>query len=284
VSRATVPFEELHNWAKVYNINEALKYREVEGVLYNAGGLFNAKPDSKVSSFKAGPYSVVVDNAAKLNKEWSELKSADEYVYKFLFKNIPQAVLDASGICVEYRKQAALIGDFATELDNALSKVIGYEKVNKVFTELAATTGPNGIGTVKNLKLFIELMSASGLLHGSTLSMSRLSLQTPMVAILNPKDPKFTGKDANYVALIALTIVGALDGYSVFSSSIPYDEVPASVIQVLKKYEDKSAALQGLFFEEITSNKQYFKDFGFIQTDHGPEGIDGKQYTIATYI
>jgi hypothetical protein len=72
--------------------------------------------------------------------------------------------------------------------------------------------------------------------------MSRLSLQTPMVAILNPKDPKFTGKDANYLALIALTIAGALDGYSVFFSSIPYDEVPASVIQVLKN-EDKSAAL-----------------------------------------
>ena len=93
MSRATVPFKELHNWAKVYNINEALKYREVEGVLYNEGGLFNAKPDSSVSSFKAGPYSVVVDNAAKLNKEWSDLKSADEYVYKFLFKNIPKDMI-----------------------------------------------------------------------------------------------------------------------------------------------------------------------------------------------
>jgi hypothetical protein len=274
----------LHNWAKVYNINEALKYKEVETVLYNKGGLFNVGPKSILNGFRAGPSEVVVAKAANMNRGWGELKSADEYVYKFLFKNIPQTVLDKTGICVEYRKQAALISDFATELDNALQKIDGYVASTNTFRELCSSTGENGVGGVTSFKQFIELMSASALLHGSTLSMSRLSLQTPMVAILNPKDPKFTGKDANYVALIALTIVGALDGYSVFSSSIPYDEVPASVIQVLKKYEDKSAALQGQFFAEITSNKQYFKDFGFIQTDHGPEGIDGKQYTIATYI
>jgi hypothetical protein len=48
-SRATVPFAQLHNWAKVYNINEALKYKEVEGVLYNAGGLFNVGPKSSLN-------------------------------------------------------------------------------------------------------------------------------------------------------------------------------------------------------------------------------------------
>ena len=124
----------MHNWAKVYNINEALKYKEVETVLYNKGGLFNVGPKSSLNGFRAGPSKVVVAKAANMNRGWGELKSADEYVYKFLFKNIPQVVLDKTGICVEYRKQAALIGDFATELDNALSKVIGYEKVNKVFT------------------------------------------------------------------------------------------------------------------------------------------------------
>jgi len=285
LARATSPFEELYNWAKVYNINEAVKYREVESVLFNEGGLFNDKPSSSiVSAFKAGPYNVVIDNAAKLNKEWSELKSADEYVYKFLFKNIPKARLDASGICVEYRNQAALIGGFATELDYALSKIIGYEAANKVFSELTATTGPNGVGAVTNVKQFIELMSASGLLHGSTLSMSRLSLQAPMVAIMDPTVPKFNSKDINYYLLIKLTIVGALEGYSVFSSTIPYKGVPAGVIQVLKKYEGKSDALKSEFFNKIIEDEKYFKDFGFIQTDHGPEGIDGKQYTIATYI
>ena len=274
----------MHNWAKVYNINEALKYREVETFLYNKGGLFNIGRNSILNGFRAGPSDVVVAKAANMNRGWGELKSADEYVYKFLFKNIPQAVLDASGICVEYRKQAALIGDFATELDNALQKLEGYQEAAVMFQKLCVSTGGNGVGGVTSFKQFIELMSASGLLHGCTLSMSRLSLQAPMIAILNPNNPNFDGKDTSYINLIALTIVGALDGYSVFSSSIPYDEVPASVIQVLKKYEDKSAALQGQFFEEITSNKQYFKDFGFIQTDHGPEGIDGKQYTIATYI
>jgi len=285
LARATSPFEELYNWAKVYNINEAVKYREVESVLFNEGGLFNDKPSSSiVSAFKAGPYNVVIDNAAKLNKEWSELKSADEYVYKFLFKNIPKSRLDASGICVEYRNQAALIGGFATELDYALSKIIGYEAANKVFSELTATTGPNGVGAVTNVKQFIELMSASGLLHGSTLSMSRLSLQAPMVAIMDPTVPKFNSKDINYYLLIKLTIVGALEGYSVFSSTIPYKGVPAGVIQVLKKYEGKSDALKSVFFNNIIEDEKYFKDFGFIQTDHGPEGIDGKQYTIATYI
>jgi len=263
----------------VYNINEGLKYAEVESVLYNQGGLFNG-------AFRAGPHKDVVEKAAALNKEWGQLKSADDYVYKFLFKNIPKNVLDQAGICVEYRNQAKLISGFAKDLDSAFNYVSGanYAKANRVFQELTSETGENGVTGVTSLRQFIELMSASGLLHGSTLSMTRLSLTSPMVALLSPENPKFSSADKKYIRLLALTIVGALDGYSVFTSTVPYKKVPPEVLQVLKIYDDRSTALKGEAFEKIVKDKEYFKKFGFIQTDHGPEGIDGKQYTIATYI
>lgn len=49
LSRATEPYPDIHSWAKVYNVNIGLKYKEIEVLLYNQGGCFNASKYISVS-------------------------------------------------------------------------------------------------------------------------------------------------------------------------------------------------------------------------------------------
>lgn len=239
-----------------------------------------------ISGFRGGPYDTVLSKAAALNAEFARCETADDYIYKFLFKNINKKILDDANICTAFRQQAALVHDFALELDEQLQTLDNYDLANSKFQAITGTTGINGIGEVKSIRQFIELMSVSGLLHGCTHSLTRLSVTAPMVALMNRDNEKYTVADMNYVLLMGLTITGAVEGYTVFSSSLPYtDNVPSNIIQVLKKYEGKSAALKNEFFSVVaTKDRDYFSKFGYVMTDHAPEGIDGKQYTISTYI
>jgi len=237
-----------------------------------------------LSGFRAGPYDTVLSKSAILNAEFANCKTADEYIYNFLFKNINRNILDDADICTAFRKQAALVYGFSLELDEQLQTLDDYAIANNKFQSLTKSTGFNGIGSVTSIRQFIELMSISGLLHGCTHSLTRLAITSPMVALMNRDSEKFTIADINYVLFMGLTITGSLEGYSVFSSTLPYKDLPYNVLQVLKKYEGRSAALKNEFFSMVTKEKDNFSKFGFIMTDHGPEGIDGKQYTFSTYI
>lgn len=219
-----------------------------------------------------------------MNNLWSSFRTADEYVYDFLFKNVKKEFLDQAGIAVEYRKQVALSGEFSSELEAELKKLDGFEAASTSFAALNAETGALGVSSVKTIKQFIELMTASSLLHGSTLSMTRLNICPAIVSLINYENPNYTSGDTKYISILLGTIAGSLEGYTVYSSKLPYKGTPFGIINVLKKYEGLSEKLKVDFYNEITKDQSYFKKFGWIQTDHAPEGIDGKQYTISTYI
>lgn len=245
---------------------------------------FTTDVSDKVSGFSTSPYSSVVKKAAELNNLWSSFRTAEEYVYSFLFENVKKEFLDQAGIAVEFRKQVALSSDFSSELEAELKNLDGFDASSSSFADLCAATGELGVTSVKTIKQFIELMTASSLLHGSTLSMTRLNICPAIVSLINYKNPKYTSGDVSYISVLLGTIAGSLEGYTVYSSKLPYKGTPFGVINVLKKYEGLSEKLKVDFYSEITKDQTYFEKFGWIQTDHAPEGIDGKQYTISTYI
>ena len=172
----------------------------------------------------------MLSKAATLNAEFANCKTADDYVYNFLFKNINRNILDDADICTAFRKQSALVYGFALELDEQLQTLDNYELANNKFQSITGSTGMNGVGAVTSIRQFIELMSVSGLLHGCTHSLTRLSVTAPMVALMNRDNEKYTVADINYVVLMGMTITGAVEGYSVFSSTLPYADVPSTFL------------------------------------------------------
>jgi len=281
ISRSTVVAPDINAWAKPYNINIQIKYQEVELALMSDGGFFNSASGKK--GVQAGPAIDIRELASDYILTWGKFKTAKEFVEGFLFKDIKKDALDKSGIAVAFRKQVDLISGFSGDLDKVFKTYTNYEDANKNFAYFTRQTGPKGIAGVTSIKQFVELQSVTGLIHGSTLSLTRLAVTPPIIALFDRKSDKFTKTDAALINLIGATIVGSLKGYSVFSSTIP-SKARFETVDVLKKYEEKSRALQVKHYDEIKKNKEYFKKFGWIQSDHGPEGIDGKQYTISTYI
>ena len=310
-----MPYPDFHEWAKVYNCNLAVKYQEVAAVLYVRNGFYNNTNCSLFSGFHAGPISCVLKKTAKLLHEMAECTTTEEYVNGFLFKscsnmydflnlsksgnssiielspNFDKTLKPNPGIAIEFCAQARLVNAFAFELDAQLMKVSteAHDKVNTVFSNLTKSTGNNGIGNITTIEQFIVLMSTSGLLHGSVASLTRLSATTPMLALINPKQSYITVKDFNYLVLMGNTVLGVTDGFSVFSSRLPYKKVPYDIIKILVKYEGLSNSLKSSFYAKITGSKDpviqnNFLNFGFIMSDHFPDGIDGKQYTITAYV
>jgi len=212
------------------------------------------------------------------------LHTAEDYVYGFLFKNIKKAFLDQVGISVEFRNQVALSEGFSSELVAELKKLEGFDSATKQFVELCSQTGYLGVNGVTSIQQFIELMTASSILHGTTLSMTRLSMTPAIMSLINFKNKNYSYGDTKLLALLGGTMSGTLEGYTVYSSKLPYKGTPYSIIKVLKKYEGLSEQLKVDFYNRISKDQTYFKKFGWIQTDHAPEGIDGKQYTFSTYI
>lgn len=232
-----------------------------------------------------GPHDSVVALASAMIKEWSSYDSAEDFTYKFLFPYLSAKDLDDANICKEWRKQVDLVKDYSKDLMSAFVEVhsADYYDINSNFAGLTSTTGPNGIGGVKSVRQFVELMSVTGFLHACTLSFTRLLCTSPITALMRPEETHFSFQDLLTVSVGTATLIGSIEGHTVFSWGIPYKDVPNNVIKVFQKYSFISAEYKAEFFESI-KNSPDFKYFGFIFTDHGPDEIDGKQYTLSTYI
>jgi len=131
---------------------------------------------------------------------------------------------------------------------------------------------------VMTIRQFIEVLSASGILHGSIFSVSRLMMTMSLITLFNPAKLYVTLKDFHTAITIASFVIGSLDVYSAFSSRLSYKNVPYDVIEILKIYKTKSEAMKTAFHQKIfTKDPDFLKNFGFIVADHFPDGIDDRR-------
>lgn len=213
--------------------------------------------------------------------EWGSFKSADEYAYNFLFKNIPKGI-QRDVICPEFKLHLALMGEYGSEIGAAASKD-GLDAVNPKLDLYFKATG-RGVSSVDNLKTWAELMAVTGVLHGSTISMTRLFLTTSVLAERSPNLKKFDKSDSSIFTTSIGTILGFLEDYRVFSSTLPSSTIPHNISLVLTKYDRLSTDIKAKYLKNITENMEEFKNYGWILTDHGPNFLDGKQLTLSTYV
>lgn len=215
--------------------------------------------------------------------EWGACNTAQEFADKFLFKNIPKGIKNAN-VASEFKKYVELMGEYGTELAAAVAKdgEALESGINRKLSEFMRSTG-KGVSSVDNLKTWAELLAVTGVMHGSTISMTRLSLTPSILAEANPETDTFGKGEASIFQTSIGTILGALEDFRVFSSTLP-SSVSFNVNRVLTKYDAKSSLIKAEYFNKITENQEEFKNFGWILTDHGPNFVDGKQMTISTYI
>lgn len=182
----------------------------------------------------------------------------------------------------------------------------------------------DGVSAIADIDNWVQLMSVTGIVHGSTLSLSRMLITEEMLKRVSDSTT-YTDVDAQLAFTAAGTIVGMIPDRHVFSSSLCLETAasgrgglpsslpeligvlfnPAALVkllftlkslatptpgldprakEVLLKYDALSTKIKKDFYTTLSKDPKKFSSQGWILSDHFPDGIDGKQLTITTYI
>ena len=296
----TLSTEESHDasieaWGAIYDDNIAIKYYEVAGLLFESNFGNN---DNKVLTGKDG-IGGTVEVMAPLRELlclWGSFKTADDFMKKFLLKDIydtaknPEDLIDSSNILTEFRKQVDLVEPYATELTEAMKadNPDGLKDAEDFLTKFMSDTG-EGVSSIDSISSWVQLMSCTGIMHGSTLSYSRMTLIPEIWRWIDISTDTFSESEIDIMSPIIATIQGMCVDRHVFTSEVTHgtkwdtSNISPKLKAVMEKYNQKSEDLKTLLKDELLTRPD-FNEYGWILTDQCPDGFDGKQLTIATYI
>ena len=272
----------LNSWAKPYMFQVYFKYKQVEQLILSPTGFLTGTAPYSLGYNTQDRAKVLAINKVMIS-EWGTYKTADQFVKKFLLKNIlpRKDCICSSGLGKSFLKEVALVSPFASSMDKEFQKDPNYKTITATLTKYLEDTGA-GVSSINSMRSWLELMSVTGILHGSTFSMSRLTLTHSMLSAFTPLSDTFTARDANMMRVIAVTILGTQEEFYVFSDHLPAIN-PYDINKVLAIFDRKTAAIKESHQREITKDLAIYNRYGWILSDHGPNFLDGKQLTLITY-
>ena len=180
-----------------------------------------------------------------------------------------------------FLKQSALIPSFTSAMVKEFKKDPEYKKINTNLKTYLKLTG-EGVSSIETMKSWLSMMCVTGILHGSTFSMTRFGMTHSFVSVNSITSTTFTVTDFKMVYLAAGTVLGTSEDFHVFSDSLPAVN-PYGINRVLQSYDSKTAALKDAYQKEITKDPDSYNKYGWILSDHGPNFVDGKQLTFVSY-
>lgn len=303
----------LSTWAMPYDENIAVKYVEV-GLLLIKPEVGTTFADIEVKGVKPfdksqddyfvtgcngfGVKSGAIDAYLKeawIN--WGHCKTVDDFMEGFLLEDLYKSpngkeIMEKAGILGEFNKLAATIKPFAEELTGAMkeSDEAAFETAEKNLKKFLENCG-DGVCDIDNISSWVQLMSITGMVHGSTLSYTRTIIMPEVVRWRQIQDKTWTENDCALMEMFS-TAQGMEVGRHVLTDALPNSvkkewdtsKIAPGVFDVMKKYNDINHKLKEDSQKELESKPEFLREYGWIMSDWCPDGYDGKQMTIATYI
>jgi hypothetical protein len=217
-----------------------------------------------------------------LINQWGRSSTASGWI-DVMMPTISRADMEEAGILTEFNKQADLIAPFAKDAADA------FRNINPVKTTIAELSLKDYLtrcgtftSTIDSLESWIELMSVTGNVHGSTLGFTRLIAMPDIMRWRNIRDPNWNAPDCDMILGVSATAVGMEDGRHSMTSTIeaPYSK---ELQDVLDKYDKLATDMKEEYEVEIQKNPD-FNEYGWILSAFCTDNFDGKQMTSATYI
>lgn len=260
--------------------NLILKYEEVKTLLIsNTGAL--------VKGFCDGNRSQLLDVLGELLASWGRCGGSKQFVDKFLFAAALDAQIhnlaDESVWVPEFRSQADLIPDFASDVSKHMQNNKDYaaSETDSALKSFLADCGDD-VFAVDGLHQWLELMSVTGMLHGCTLSLTRLTFTEANLWQMAPNTDTFNPEILKNIVTGFGTIVGLVEDREVFTDvGLAADLELKNVVQ---KHLEKSEGLKQAYKASIDMRGEQFQKWGWILTDYFPDLFDAKQLTITTYV
>ncbi|CAM9407241.1 unnamed protein product [Ectocarpus fasciculatus] len=296
IDSATAHHDVMDKWASPYFANLTVKYQEVAKLLiadsdlalingkHGLGGSGNTDPTNI-----EGTVAVLVD----LMTTWGQCDTLESFLKKFLLKGVYATVVDRddedyvlnnSGLLNEFMKHAKLVPDYADQID-AHFEVHDRNAKRSADRNIARFMEEAGFQdtAILSIKPWISLMSLTGLVHGGTLSYTRLLAMPEILRWRKPISSGYNHYDLNLLSVGLGTMVGMDEGRHVFSDSIQGHLGDSILMDILSHFDDETARIKKEFKKKIKRSATY-RDYGWILSDYCPDGTDGKQLTLCTYI
>ena len=304
ISESTRHDKSLKAWADPYDDNIEYKQEQV-GANLVPSNVETDKTDQMTITGENG-FGGSLEVMAPLRRylsTWGACKTADEFTTKFLLSDLyatcttknPKKVIKNANILSEYMKHSDNIQPFARDLTRAMKRGFFPQRRSFKTAENNLRDFMKGCGedvfSIDGISSWVQLMSCTGIIHGSTLSYSRMLLTPEVIRWRDIKASTYDGNDVTLMATLATTLQGMYEDRHTFSGSIkggPSDGWNTSPIckkvkKVLTKYDKKANILKESYEKKI-QKRDDFKEFGWILTDHCTDGFDGKQHTMTTYL
>lgn len=291
----TKHFEDLHKVAvEMYGKNIRNKYAQV-GELLIKDPTPNPKDDKALITgiHGFGSSQAISPILQEVLNEWSQVTTADDFFLKN-FMNISKKSMYNSNVLVEFRKHLDLVKPFARDLKRAMFRTdstkygTDFRLAQNGLKQYLKNCGTYNTTRVTLIQQWIELMSITGIIHGATMSYTRLFADPGIMKWRNINSATWDEYDINMITGTLGTVVGMEEGRHVMGSEfVEQPNVFADDIQeVLNNYDAKANKLKQEHKEHLLNDvdRDEFNNYGFILSDYGPDGFDGKQVTIATYI
>lgn len=219
--------DSLEKWADIYDDNIAIKYVEVAAILFDSrlagkpwdpsgNGDQRKKLISGQDGFGATPK--VMDKVMDMQCKWGSLKTEKEFTRAFLQEGIymtaeseeaAEKIIADANILTEFNKHRDNVTPFAEELSEALKKLDpkAHEKTEENIKSFMAACGRD-VSSIDSISSWLQLMCMTGIVHGSTLSYSRLFFVPEILRWRNIHQTKWDEGDKN----LASSGFGTLQG------------------------------------------------------------------------
>merc|ERR1711879_279465 len=210
-----------------------------------------------------------------------------DFVEKFLFAPAfgeqGKALASADVWVPQFRAQSDLVPSFAFDVAGHMQADADYglAELDAAIGDFFADCGP-GVFAITSLKQWLELMSVTGLLHGCTLSLTRVTFTEANLWQMALNSDKFTPYIIEQMGTAFGTLVGLDDDREVFTDNgLEADPVLKNIV---RRHLEKSNMLKKVYADSLDKTGQEFKTWGWILTDYFPDLFDAKQLTITTYV
>ena len=281
---ASEDYTHLNDWAVEYNSNINSKYSAVTGVLIslNGNGLLTS-PNGLGGSAPTLP-------VMKANIEaWGRCPTAEQFQDHWF--QSPRKDLEAAGLCSEFFKHASL-GTACSIATSAALEIDDSSKLATTNQKLQEYIGASGAwapedNAIKTVRSLVDLMLLTGVIHGGTLSMTRLLNKPQIYRWRNIEEKAWTYDDAKSSGIGLSTIMGVQNDKhasgSITGGVGKWAITTGSLQKALEIFDAEAQKLQKVYQAKIVQRDD-FNDVGFLLTDFCTEGFDGKQLTLSTYI
>jgi len=292
-------FGAMNEWAKFYATNIPDTYEQVGEFLIRdqptdlsrlIGSLKGLVPFSPEDTYAllTGPngFGVNGDKLPPILLKLLNMWTNDPTNYLGNMMNVSKEKLLKAGVLTEFMKHHDMVPNYARDVAEALTNTdddkfgIAEDRLKAYLNRCSGIT--SGIDSLEN---WIELMAVTGIAHGATLSYSRLFADADILRWRTSTDT-WQISDAHILLTLIGTMCGMDEHRHVMSSStdVVGEEYDEKLQTVLETYEQKSDALKEAYKNQIMENMDEFNNYGWILSDFCPDGFDGKQLTVASYI